>query len=251
MKLDKGSPVPIYYQLIIDLERRILEKEWKIGELISSESELAKYYNVSRVTVRQSLNKLVHKNIIRKKRGQGSFLLNFPESNEDHSVNLPPSVKTKLMHFGIKVSAEVLSIEEIINPTYAEQLKLNHDEPIIQITRLFTSGKTPYSLNQSWLPSKQVPHILKKGLINNSVAQTLEIRYKTNLNSSDNWIEAITPPEEIASTLKVDPNTVLMCITTIEKNSQQLIVEYAKTYWIKEQVRFHFSQYHAEPRTTK
>ncbi len=236
---------------MIDLERRITEREWEVGALMPSESELAAYYNVSRVTVRQSLERLVQKGVIRKQRGQGTFLASIPSSNRELDVSLPPEVHTKLMHFGMQVKARIISIEEIFDATIAKQLHIEKSEPIVQITRLFSSENIPYSLNQSWLPAKFVPDILKKGLINNSIAQTLEIRYKMAPASSDNWIEATLAPKQITDHLQLPEETVLMRITTVEKTANQSILEFAQTYWIKEKVRFHFSKYHAEPQPTE
>lgn len=53
----------------------ILEGEYKYGEQLLSEHQLVKKYNVSRETVRKSLNMLVLDGMIQKIRGKGSVVI--------------------------------------------------------------------------------------------------------------------------------------------------------------------------------
>lgn len=56
------------------IEEKIFNGEWKPGEKIMSENQLAKELNVSRVSVRAAMEKLVTLNIISKKQGGGTFV---------------------------------------------------------------------------------------------------------------------------------------------------------------------------------
>jgi DNA-binding GntR family transcriptional regulator len=245
LKLDKTSPIPVYYQILIDLERRIVKKEWIIGEALPAESELVKYYDVSRVTVRQALEKLSAKKVITRKAGRGTFLTHIPETIE-HDLSFPSEFKEKIMHYGIELIARVILIEEIYDPKFAKYLEIKETEPIIHIKRLFTSSGMPYSLNHSWLPASLFPDLLEKGLINHSLSQTMESRYGIQPLISDNWIEAIDASHDTATHLEVDEGSVLMFITTIQKMEKRRIFEYSHTYWIRSRIRFHFTNYNAE-----
>ncbi|MDF2503996.1 FadR/GntR family transcriptional regulator [Clostridium sp.] len=56
------------------IEEKIFSGEWKSGQKIMSETQLAKELDVSRVSVREALEKLATLNIINKKQGGGSFV---------------------------------------------------------------------------------------------------------------------------------------------------------------------------------
>lgn len=56
------------------IEEKIFSGEWKSGQKIMSETQLAKELDVSRVSVREALEKLVTLNIISKKQGGGTFV---------------------------------------------------------------------------------------------------------------------------------------------------------------------------------
>ena len=53
------SVLPKYHMVKLDLENRIHTQEFKIGDMLPSESMLMKRYGVSRITVRKALEDLV------------------------------------------------------------------------------------------------------------------------------------------------------------------------------------------------
>lgn len=56
------------------IEEKIFSGEWKPGQKIMSETQLSKELNVSRVSVREAMEKLSTLNIITKKQGGGTFV---------------------------------------------------------------------------------------------------------------------------------------------------------------------------------
>ena len=58
MAIQKISRDSISDQVFVQMKEQILEGEWKPGEKIPSENELARQFGVSRVTVRNALQKL-------------------------------------------------------------------------------------------------------------------------------------------------------------------------------------------------
>ena len=61
-------------QVYIQLKQQLLSNEWKQGEKIPSENDLADAFGVSRVTVRQAIQKLTILGLLETKLGQGSFV---------------------------------------------------------------------------------------------------------------------------------------------------------------------------------
>ncbi|WP_411680700.1 FadR/GntR family transcriptional regulator [Clostridium thailandense] len=56
------------------IQEKIFDGEWKPGEKIMSEPQLCKELNVSRVSVREAIEKLATLNIISKRQGEGTFV---------------------------------------------------------------------------------------------------------------------------------------------------------------------------------
>ncbi len=61
-------------QVFEQIKQQILDNEWKSGEKIPSENELAALFGVSRITVRQALQKLAALGLIETRLGEGSFI---------------------------------------------------------------------------------------------------------------------------------------------------------------------------------
>ncbi|KAF1304081.1 trehalose operon repressor [Enterococcus saccharolyticus] len=64
-----------FKEIFLDLEQKILAKEYPPHTLLPSENQLIKIYNVSRETVRKALNLLRDAGYIQKKQGKGSIVL--------------------------------------------------------------------------------------------------------------------------------------------------------------------------------
>ncbi|MCB9423261.1 MAG: GntR family transcriptional regulator [Ardenticatenaceae bacterium] len=72
--VNRDSPVPAYYQIALDLRQRISGGEWRAGNKLPAEPELAEQYNVSRMTLRQAMAELVKEGILVRQRGAGTFV---------------------------------------------------------------------------------------------------------------------------------------------------------------------------------
>ena len=76
MKLSyQSGQKPLWSQLYDILESRILNGDYKEGEVLPSEMALIEEFEVSRVTVRQAIDKLINAKLISRKRGKGTIVL--------------------------------------------------------------------------------------------------------------------------------------------------------------------------------
>lgn len=76
MKLSSQSgDKPLWSQLYDILESLIVNGEYPVGEVLPSELALMEEFEVSRVTVRQAMDKLINAKMIERKRGKGTIVL--------------------------------------------------------------------------------------------------------------------------------------------------------------------------------
>lgn len=72
-KLDQNSPVPLHAQIEEYLRTLITKKEYKSeGKFLPKEMTMSKKLGVSRNTIRQAINKLVHEGLIERKKRSGN-----------------------------------------------------------------------------------------------------------------------------------------------------------------------------------
>lgn len=73
--LEQNIIKPLYQQLIDAIIENIKNGTYKAGDKLPTETELEATYNVSRITVRRAVKELCDKNILVKKQGKGTFVL--------------------------------------------------------------------------------------------------------------------------------------------------------------------------------
>lgn len=66
--------VNISEEVFLQMKQLILDRDWKSGDKLPSEGELCKLFDVSRVTVRNALQKLVALDLIETRLGDGSYV---------------------------------------------------------------------------------------------------------------------------------------------------------------------------------
>src|SRR5579883_2549368 len=72
--LERSNPLPLYYQLKEVLRQQIRSGHLEPHAAIPSEPELVASYHVSRATVRQAMNELVHEGLLYRQHGKGTFV---------------------------------------------------------------------------------------------------------------------------------------------------------------------------------
>lgn len=73
--LEQNIIKPLYQQLMDAIIENIKNGTYKAGDKLPTETELEATYNVSRITVRRAVKELCDKNILEKKQGKGTFVL--------------------------------------------------------------------------------------------------------------------------------------------------------------------------------
>jgi DNA-binding GntR family transcriptional regulator len=74
--LDHSSPIPLYHQLARELERAIADGRIERGGFLENEVELADVLQLSRPTVRRSIQQLVDQGLLVRQRGVGTRVVN-------------------------------------------------------------------------------------------------------------------------------------------------------------------------------
>ncbi|MBH9553698.1 GntR family transcriptional regulator [Inhella gelatinilytica] len=73
-RADEDSSSPLYLQLATALARAISEGRYQANEALPSERVLAEELNLSRVTARKAIERLVEQGLIVRKRGSGNYI---------------------------------------------------------------------------------------------------------------------------------------------------------------------------------
>lgn len=234
----QDSPIPAYVQVEQDLRRLIRSND---HARIPSEIELGRLYGVSRVTVRQSLQRLAAAGLIKREHGRGTSVVRRPEMALD--LGLFRSVTDQLREAGLQGRVEILDQARLTPPAgIAADLRLGPREKAVLLRRLVLANDVPISVNTSWFPAKLVPGMEKAVLDDSSVWSYLAKRHRLVLASTENKIEVVESGAAESSLLQVDFATPLIRLWTCFRDGAGRPVECSTSLWRSTQMRFSFSQ---------
>ncbi len=142
--------MPLYYQIYLQLKRRIVSGEIPYGDRVAGEAKLAEAYSVSRVTTKRALDKLAADGLIERKRAIGSIVIY--RGGLEHGTNSLTSVLDRLSGVFKNSVVSVLDMQRVVAaPGICDELKAPAGEKVLFVKRLRSdqSGR-PFAYCQSW-----------------------------------------------------------------------------------------------------
>lgn len=139
--LDRGSPVPLYFQVATQLQAMIESGELPVGGRLENEVELAERLGVSRPTMRRAIQYLVERGMLVRKRGVGTRIVH-PKvrrpveltSLYDDLAKSGQEPRTELRAFTVGPATapmtETLGVPEGLPVTWFERLRHAAGEPL-------------------------------------------------------------------------------------------------------------------------
>lgn len=143
---------PLYQQIKTLILRSLQSGEWKPGEPIPSEFDLAARFRVSQGTVRKAIDELATDNLLVRRQGKGTFVATHAEQRTQYRFLrlLPdtgdldsqgPAERRIIECRRLRASADV-----------ARQLDLRTGDPVLQVRRVLAFSGAPAILEDLWLP---------------------------------------------------------------------------------------------------
>lgn len=155
--LDPTADRPLYRQLEIALERRILSGEWGPGAKVPSEPELCDVYHVSRITVRQALASLARRGLVVRGRGKGTFVRDVELTGGTRSVS---SFTAEMEQMGVVAGSRLLEVEVVeAGEEVAKALDLPDGAEVVRVVRLRTGDGRPIGVQRTHLVADLVPDL--------------------------------------------------------------------------------------------
>ncbi|WP_151447578.1 GntR family transcriptional regulator [Lacisediminimonas profundi] len=205
---------PLYQQIKALITRSLQSGEWKPGELIPSEVELAARYKVSQGTVRKAIDELSAENLVVRRQGKGTFVATHHEARAQFRfLRLMPDT-------GEPHPAEnrVIEVKRLRAPAeVARLLDLRAGDSVIFIKRVQSFDGVPIILDELWLPG-----LLFKGLTTERLVEykgpmygLFETEFGTRMIRATERIRAVAADEAVAGLLGVASGTPLLSVERV------------------------------------
>jgi GntR family transcriptional regulator len=151
--IDRGSPIPLWFQVAQHLEQSIADGALPQGTLLDNEIVMAARLGVSRPTMRRAMEQLVDQGLIVRRRGIGTRVVQ-PKVRRPLELT---SLHDDLASSGKQPATEVLRFELLgAEGEVAARLRLEEGDPVVLIERLRSAGELPIARMTNWLPADVV-----------------------------------------------------------------------------------------------
>ena len=201
---------PLYQQIKALITQSLQSGEWKPGELIPSEVELAGRYKVSQGPVRKAIDELAAEHLVVRRQGKGTFVASHNEARA-HFRFLKLMPDEGVPHHPDHQYVEVKRIRAAAE--VARLLDLKSGDAVVYIKRVMSFGGAPTILEELWLPGQ-----LFKGLTAERLAEykgpmygLFESEFGTRMIRATEKIRAVAADAGAAEYLKVPEGTPLLC----------------------------------------
>jgi len=156
----------IVEQILDILSERIKDRSYPPNSKLPSENSLSEEFKVSRVTIRRAMDILVSRGNIYRMQGVGSFVSSI--SQIANPIVNPILFQDLIRNQGYQPGIQFIHAQEIALTTQlAEKLKINLDEEIVELQKVFTADGEPVIFCSNILPK----WLLKESLFQNVIRQ--------------------------------------------------------------------------------
>ncbi len=189
------KPLPLYRSLYETLRKQIIDGVYREGDLLPSENELCRIYNMTRPTVRLSLAALESEGLITKRQGKGSIVNKPPReigilsvagtTSAAGSRNLKTDiiVKPVITPWPEGFMFPLSEIEKKSGCIYMERLRLLEGSPIF------------YDIN--YIVNLNLPGFTSREFKDSSLFQILRDHYNVEIKGGEQRIRAINASPKI------------------------------------------------------
>ena len=205
---------PLYEQITRMLTQSLIDGEWKAGEIIPSEMELAARFQVSQGTVRKAIDALVSENILTRRQGKGTYV-------SSHNAEVQ---KLRFLRLAGPDGNKALPQNKLISCTrgkatakVAKQLNIKTGTPIIEIKRLLIFEGRPLIYDHIILPAQEFNGLNAKQIddYKGSLYRMYEELYGIPMVGAHEQIRAVEAPAEVSLALGLKKGTPLLQIERI------------------------------------
>jgi len=205
--LDRESALPLWAQLVDDLQRRLAAGEY--AGAFPSELELCSEYEVSRHTVREALRRLRESGMLESSRGRSTRVR---RGQIEQSLGALYSLFSEIEARGMVQRSEVLELDEEHNPDIAARLWLPADTPLLHLVRLRLADDEPLALDRTWLPAHLTKGLREADLSHTGLYDELAARCGLTLTGGREVLSAVVPSRDDRSLLQLPRGAAALSI---------------------------------------
>jgi GntR family transcriptional regulator len=208
---------PLYRQIKALILQSLQAGEWKPGEPIPSEMDLAARFRVSQGTVRKAIDELAADNLVVRRQGRGTFVATHTEQHVQYrflklvpdsgDLNTEgPAERTIVDCKRLRAAADV-----------ARALSLRTGDAVLQVRRVLAYGGVPTILEDLWLPGVSFKGLTAERLAGwrGPMYSLFEAEFGVHMVRAEEKIRAVLPDDAQAVLLGIASATPLLSVERV------------------------------------
>lgn len=202
---------PLYQQIKVLLTHSLQGGEWRPGELIPSEVELAARFKVSQGTVRKAIDALADENLLVRHQGRGTFVATHAEQKvRFRFLRLVPEDGPA----GGMVRRFIDCRRQRAPADVARALALKAGDATLQLRRVLSFEGRPVVLDDIWLPGQAFKGLTAERLseYKGPMYRLFESEFGVRMIRADEKLRAVAADAESAALLEVEPGAPLLSV---------------------------------------
>jgi GntR family transcriptional regulator len=200
---------------------RLIE-DTEIGTALPSERELAREWDVARMTLRRATDELVVAGLVVREQGRGTFVARQKMAQPMAMQSFSDGIRER----GLRPSSRVVEFRRLCRGGVRSRvLRIPANDPIVRFTRLRLAEGEPICLETTWIGASRVPGLQQSDLTE-SWYELLAERYETHILTGTSVIEVALASEREAQLLDCDPGAALLRIETTSYGKAGRVVDF-------------------------
>jgi GntR family transcriptional regulator len=238
--VDPHSPVPLYYQIYLDLRQMIQTGAIPPGGMLPPEMEICRIYGVGRQTIRQAIARLVDEDLLERFAGRGTFVRTQPRHTQ---FFLDRSFSQQMRELGRSPHSRLLSAETgKVQIDNIPALLAWKDAACFTIERLRLGDDEPICHQTSIILSERCPGIEHQDFANQSLYEILSSRYQLIVTRIDHVVRAVAADEYRAELLKIPEGSPLLFVGTTAYTDDGDVIEHSASYYRADRYEYSTTQ---------
>ena len=234
--VDRRLRAPLYHQIYLILRQKISDGAYRFGELLPSEQELSRDYNVSRITAKRALNELANAGLVIRQRGRGTWVSFQPAAPPVRSS--VEGLLENLQMMGLQTEVQLLGFGYVAaSEEIARALACEAGAPVQRAVRVRSLEGRPLSYLTTHVPEAIGRSYDQSDLASTPLLSLLE-RCGVKIGSAEQTITATLADTTVAPLLEVEIGAPLLQVTRIVADQAERPVEHLTALYPPERYQY-------------
>lgn len=234
LTIDHNSKLPLHFQVEELLRKLIEQPQYKKGEFLPPEVEMAKTLGVSRNTIRQATNKLEYEGLIVRKKGYGTKVA---ENTLTTQLNSWHSFTQEMTDKGISFKNFLIKAEWVeAGQKVASFFNIAVTTEVLRVTRLRGDESAPFVYFESYFHPRI--GVQENENFSQPLYELLEKKYNTPVSVSREKIKARIASKITADRLRIKKGEPVLIRERFVSDPGNRPVEYNIGFYIAEKFTY-------------